>query len=105
MMKFGFLDRLRIPTYNDPDHMRFGEVEFDYYKCTGCSTCVRACPAKSIVMEGRIPKMLPPGENQCAFCGDCAAICPTGSIRMRTPCRFTGYFKQMDEGPAVPPRL
>lgn len=107
MIKFGFIDRFRIPSYDNPDHMRFGEVEFDYYRCTGCSTCVRACPAKALTMEGTVPKMLAAQakENQCAFCGDCVAICPTGSIRMKAPYRFTRYFKQMDEGPATPPRL
>ena len=46
MGKFGFFDRFRIPTYNDPTQMQFGIVEIDVEKCTGCGLCAGACPAK-----------------------------------------------------------
>ena len=29
MGKFGFFDRFRIPSYNDPEQMEFGIVEID----------------------------------------------------------------------------
>ena len=49
MGKFGFLDRFRIPTYNDPTQMEFAIVEIDVTKCTGCTLCVGACPARTLV--------------------------------------------------------
>ena len=50
MEKFGFIDRFRIPTYNDPQQMEFAIVEIDAGKCTGCTLCVGACPARTLIM-------------------------------------------------------
>jgi formate hydrogenlyase subunit 6/NADH:ubiquinone oxidoreductase subunit I len=105
MGKFGILDRFRIPTYDDPEHMQFGVIEFDYARCTMCSICVNACPADAIVAEDKSPRMRPGRENVCMFCGDCAAICPSGAISMKLPYSFTRYFKTVDRGQISPPRL
>jgi len=105
MKKFGFVDKFRIPTYNNPQQMEFGVVEIDLEKCTGCTLCVGACPAKTLMMADKkaVAKKVP--ENECAFCGDCAAICAAGAISLKKPYKFSGFFKQIDEGEPSPPRL
>lgn len=105
MEKFGFCDRFRIPTYDDPAQMQFGVVEIDIGKCTGCSLCAGACPINAIVMvDGKArPRSAP--ENECAFCGDCAAICRVGAVSMKSPYRFTKFFKTINRVGISPPRL
>jgi ferredoxin len=99
--EFSAWEKFRIPTYNDPEQIQFGRMEFDYEKCISCSICARACPASSIVMENKKPTM----KDECMFCGDCVAICPVSAIRMKTPYRYTKYFKNIDHGPVSPPQL
>lgn len=105
MEKMRFLDKILIPTYNDPAQVTPGEVEFDNEKCTGCGICVEACPADSLLMEDKKARMKPPGENQCMFCGDCVAICPTAAIRMKSPFQCILFFKPIGFGEPKPPRL
>ena len=105
MGRFGFLDRFSIPTYNDPEQMKFGIVEIDYEKCTRCSLCVGACPAGALVIVDKQPRTREVPENECAFCGDCAAICPAGAITMKSPYRFTRFYKTIDREGISPPRL
>ena len=105
MGKMTFLEKIRIPTYNDPKQVTPGEVDFDNEKCTGCGTCVEVCPADSLMIEDTKARMKPPGENQCMFCGCCAAICPAGAVSMKSPFKCTLFFKPIDHGEPKPPRL
>jgi heterodisulfide reductase subunit A-like polyferredoxin len=105
MGRFSLLDKVLIPTYDDREQITPGEVEFDYEKCTGCSICVQACPADSIVFEEKKPRLKPREANECMACGDCVAICPEGAIRLRKRYNFTKYFRTIDQGALTAPRL
>jgi len=105
MGRFGFFDRFRIPTYDDPEQMQFGIVEIDVGKCNGCSLCAGACPADALVIVDKKARMKNAPENACAFCGDCAAICQTGAISMKSPYRFTKFYKTINRVGVSPPRL
>jgi ferredoxin len=47
--------------------------------CTGCETCVAACPAAAITMEGDRAKVDP---GLCVDCGTCVDECPAGTISL-----------------------
>lgn len=105
MGQFSFFEKILIPTYNDPNQMQMGEVEFDYEKCSGCPICVEVCPADSLLFRDEKPYLKPLGENGCIACGDCVAICPMGVIRLTKNYHFTKYFKTIDQGELKAPRL
>ena len=48
----------------------------DKDKCTGCGTCVIACPAGARKMAGAFPVS---ERTLCTGCGACAAACPVGA--------------------------
>nr|WP_303716248.1 4Fe-4S binding protein [Methanoculleus marisnigri] len=47
--------------------------------CTGCETCVDACPAAAIRMEDGKAKV---DAGLCIDCGTCVDECPSGAIRL-----------------------
>ncbi|KDE56483.1 MULTISPECIES: 4Fe-4S binding protein [Methanoculleus] len=47
--------------------------------CTGCETCVDACPAGAIRMEDAKAKI---DAGLCIDCGTCVDECPSGAIRL-----------------------
>jgi NAD-dependent dihydropyrimidine dehydrogenase PreA subunit len=105
MGRFSFLDKILIPDYDDREQTTPGEVVFDYEKCSGCSICVEACPADSILFEDKKPLLKPRDTNECMACGDCVAICPEDAIRVTKSYHFTKYFETIDQGALKAPRL
>lgn len=100
-----FSEKRRIPIYDDPDQINNGHVQVDNDKCTGCEFCVKACPADVLVVENKLSKMHEDSINECMGCGDCSAICPEGAIIVTKGYEYTGYYKTIDRGDMVPPRL
>ena len=105
MARFSVLEKILVPTYDDPDEVTPGQVAFDHEKCAGCSLCVQACPADTLLFEDKKPYLKPPGKNECVACADCVAICPEGAIQLTRGYRFTKYFKTIDHGELRRPRL
>ena len=105
MGKIGIWERLRIPTYNNPDEVHHGAVEIDSEKCKGCLLCVRVCPANALIVEDKKARMVSPAMNYCLSCCCCVAICPEYAITLRSTYKYTKYFKTIERGEALPPRL
>ncbi|MBM4031346.1 MAG: 4Fe-4S dicluster domain-containing protein, partial [Planctomycetes bacterium] len=45
--------------------------------CTGCLSCLRACPTEALRVRGRRPEVL---EHLCIECGACIAACRSGAL-------------------------
>ena len=48
--------------------------------CTGCESCVDACPVEAISMEEDIAKV---DEDTCTDCETCVEVCPVEAISMK----------------------
>ncbi|MFC2000944.1 4Fe-4S binding protein [Chloroflexota bacterium] len=54
----------------------------DIIRCTGCGSCVDACPKQAITMHNDLAMI---NEDLCIQCGACANVCPAGAIREVVP--------------------
>ncbi|MBI2908265.1 MAG: 4Fe-4S binding protein [Chloroflexi bacterium] len=52
--------------------------DIDNDKCTGCGTCVDACPAGAVELIDGKPMVVRPED--CTYCTDCEERCPAGAI-------------------------
>ncbi len=53
-------------------------AKVDQDKCTGCESCVGACPCEAISMDGGKAKV----SDGCIDCGACVDECPLEAISM-----------------------
>ena len=104
MSQISFMEKWYIPRYDNREEVVPGKVEFDDTQCTGCRLCNKACPADSLVMENKTPRMKGIRENECMGCGDCVAICPENAISLVSTNRYTGRIKTIDRRNFSPPR-
>ena len=105
MKQITFKERLQIPRYDDREAVRMGKVAFDHEKCSGCTLCAKICPADVIVMTDKKPEMKTGVENECMACSDCMAICKEDSVKLVQVQKFSGFFKTIDRGDILKPRL
>lgn len=103
MANITFLERRRIPIYDDPSQTEWGLVEFDHEKCTGCGLCVNLCPSDTLIMEDKKVRMKQPVE--CMMCADCVAFCPEDAIVATRNYKYTGFCKTIGYGDLQKPRL
>lgn len=54
-------------------------AKVDASKCTGCSTCVDACPVEAIAIENDKAKV---NADECVDCGTCVDECPEGALAL-----------------------
>lgn len=103
MANLTFLEKRRIPIYDDPSQVEMGIVEFDHDKCSSCGMCMKICPACTLEMIGKKVQMKQ--QIECMMCSDCVAICPEGAITATRSYRYTGYYKSIGLGNLQMPRL
>jgi Fe-S-cluster-containing hydrogenase component 2 len=48
-------------------------------ECTGCGTCVDACPVEAITLADDVAKI---NVEECTDCGSCVDECPVEAITM-----------------------
>ena len=53
-------------------------VSIDNTKCTGCESCVDACPQQAIAMQNNLAII---NNDLCCQCGICVEMCPASAIR------------------------
>ena len=80
-----------------------GKIRVDPERCSGCASCVHACPAHSLELADRKARML---EEQplCMSCGDCVALCPEEAIELTEFIQFRHYFRYLGRGTPEAPR-
>jgi len=113
MNKIGIIERFLLPDYGNVKQITWAVISIDEEKCKGCSLCLKACPANSIMMSDKKARMKPirgnlfrdPGISQCMGCGDCTALCPADAISISSSYKWTRFFKTIDRGELSPPRL
>ncbi len=67
---------LRCEWCHNPETQRYDrEMQFDSGKCTGCGSCVKACPSQALVMQEGKPVL---DKEICTLCGRCESFCPAG---------------------------
>jgi len=57
-------------------------IRIDKAKCTGCGSCVDACPRQAITIRDDVAII---NEDLCIQCGICINACPVGAIREVVP--------------------
>ncbi|MEZ4594976.1 MAG: 4Fe-4S binding protein [Chloroflexota bacterium] len=52
--------------------------KIDQIRCTGCGTCVAACPEKALALVGQKASLV--NIAACTYCRTCEDICPEIAI-------------------------
>jgi len=76
---------------SDPDHVfrdmivigAAKETAGGYFigkSCTGCASCMEACPQKCIDIASKTAVI---DQHHCLHCGRCAEVCPAGAVERR----------------------
>jgi formate hydrogenlyase subunit 6/NADH:ubiquinone oxidoreductase subunit I len=106
MSLISFWERIRIPSYDNPEHCMMAELSIDHDKCNCCGLCAKACPANVLYLEGKGKDRklrIDPHLQQCAACNDCMAICEQGAIEAVKSYDFLYRYKTvMREGLEAP---
>jgi iron only hydrogenase large subunit-like protein len=58
------------------DGAKTRRIEIDASKCTGCITCMKACPTKAIRVRKGVARI----EGVCINCCECMRVCPNKAI-------------------------
>ena len=53
-------------------------IVVDKEECTGCETCIEACPVEAILMVDGVAEI---NQEECVECRTCIDECPAGAIK------------------------
>lgn len=62
--------------HNPEGRSRNLELLFWEARCTGCGTCIEACPANAVSIVDNAARV---DRERCTVCGACVDVCPTGA--------------------------
>ncbi len=115
MKKFRLIDRLRIPTYDNLNHMYDADLFFNPRKCKQCGICIKVCPGGCIVtdkvtkkevmqdmkkgVKAGVPYVdkLKSGATLCIACFACGAACPHGAISIKRHMDPKYFYKRLTQ--------
>ena len=107
MATMGFLERFKIPVYDDESVVKTGKVAVDEELCNGCGVCVSICPGKALEVagEGKEKKArMHSTLSDCNSCNACSAICERDAIGVVSCFDFNYRFKTLNRGEMALPR-
>jgi ferredoxin len=119
MALLSFSEKMRIPSYDNPEHCMMAELSIDQEKCNGCGLCVKACVIDVLHLEGKgkdrklvVNPNRPTGgretgraKGQCVACNACMAICERGAIMGVKGSDYLYRYKHVLRGELEPPRI
>ena len=115
MKNFSFIDKFRVPTYDNPKHMKTADLFFNPRKCKQCGICVKICPGGCLVtdkvakkdifndmkkaVKSGVPRVdvLKKGTSLCIACFDCGAACPHGAISLKRNFDPKYFYKRLTQ--------
>lgn len=115
MKKFSVIDRWRVPTYDNPNHMKTADLFFNPTKCKQCGICIKICPGGCVETErvtkkevwedmkkgvkAGLPRVatLKTGATLCIACFDCGAACPHDAISIKRNFDPKYFFKRLTQ--------
>jgi len=102
-----FKEKMRLPDLRSPEDVIFGKVKIDQEKCTGCKLCIKICLPQALVVENKKCRMKIAYDEggECMCCAACQAMCPEDAITLISPNRYAGYYKTINIGELLPPRM
>ncbi len=59
----------------------YHSIRFDSRPCTGCMSCMRACPTQAVRVRRGQAVLL---EDRCIDCGECIKVCTRGAVESLT---------------------
>jgi formate hydrogenlyase subunit 6/NADH:ubiquinone oxidoreductase subunit I len=102
------MERLKIPTYDNPKYARSGRVTIDREKCNGCGNCALICPGGCLYVAGigkdKRAHLMEEEFPNCMSCNDCAAMCARDAIAVSQTYDFGFFYKTLHRGGLCAPR-
>jgi ferredoxin len=97
-------DRRKVESFRRiGEDLILGQVTIELDQCTGCGSCVNACPAASLEVKDKKAKMTEVFP-MCFSCGNCTAICPEDAITITRFIEFKRIYRYLDRGEPHTPR-
>ncbi|MEW6623174.1 MAG: DUF362 domain-containing protein [Bacillota bacterium] len=64
-------------------------IEFSEDKCSGCTICIKSCPASALQLDNKLPKV---NNKECIHCYCCQELCPNNAVSIKKPVLAKWFF-------------